>query len=199
MVNVNVDIKINKIAEMSTTFYGLGLDDWSSSYRGIHLLNLTNQFKDKHLESAYQRYSQRQRQKSLVILNIIDIVLKTIFLIAYYVAESEQIDQSGLLPSSSYHVTENRITSNNNSLFAVEETWPMEPSSHSTEPNHHRWIIRATYMLPWLSINSLLIVLITCWKRFANDYLHVGATITWLIFTVQGKLITKMSVNSSRH
>ena len=56
---------------------------------GILLLNLTNQFKDKHLESAYQRYSQRQRQKSLVILNIIDIVLKIIFLHAYFVAESE--------------------------------------------------------------------------------------------------------------
>lgn len=52
------------------------------------MLNLTNQFKDKHLESAYQRYSQRQRQKSLVILNIIDIVLKVIFLVAYFYAES---------------------------------------------------------------------------------------------------------------
>lgn len=109
---------------MSTTFYSLGLDNWSSSYKGnrivglvlsdqqsennfpslspsvcplrtthvgILLLNLTNQFKDKHLESAYQRYSQRQRQKSLVILNIIDIVLKAIFLVAYFIAESEQL------------------------------------------------------------------------------------------------------------
>lgn len=55
---------------------------------GILLLNLTNQFKEKHLESAYQRYSQRQRQKSLVILNLIDILLKVVFLIAYFHAES---------------------------------------------------------------------------------------------------------------
>ena len=92
---------------MSTTFYSFGLDNWNSSYKGkryiscvswqfslftgILLLNLTNQFKDKHLETAYQRYSQRQRQKSLVILNIIDIVLKAIFLVAYMMAESVQI------------------------------------------------------------------------------------------------------------
>ena len=62
------------------------------------------------------------------------------------------------------------------------------PSSPSESMNgHRRWILRALYVLPWLLVNTLLILLITCWKRFANDYLHIGATITWLIFTVQGK------------
>lgn len=67
----------------------------------------------------------------------------------------------------------------------------MTPSSSSTDAakdsQNRRWFLRALYLLPWLLIDCLLISLITCWKRFANDYLHIGALVTWLIFTIQGK------------
>ncbi|KRT86756.1 Adenylate and Guanylate cyclase, partial [Oryctes borbonicus] len=45
-------------------------------YKGIYWPSLTNSFHSKHLEVAYLRYSHRQRQKSLIIVNIADLVLK---------------------------------------------------------------------------------------------------------------------------
>uniref|UniRef100_A0A146MB14 adenylate cyclase n=6 Tax=Lygus hesperus TaxID=30085 RepID=A0A146MB14_LYGHE len=47
-------------------------------YKGVYLLSLTNSFKEKRLEIAYQRYSHRQRQRSLIIVNIVDAIVKII-------------------------------------------------------------------------------------------------------------------------
>ncbi|XP_029674751.1 adenylyl cyclase 78C isoform X1 [Formica exsecta] len=45
-------------------------------YKGIFLPSLTNSFHNKHLETSYLLYSNRQRQKSLITLNIVDFGLK---------------------------------------------------------------------------------------------------------------------------
>lgn len=45
-------------------------------YKGIYWPSLTNSFQSKHLELAYLRYSHRQRQKALIIVNIVDLLLK---------------------------------------------------------------------------------------------------------------------------
>ena len=45
-------------------------------YKGVYWPSLTNSFHSKHLEMAYLRYSHRQRQKSLIIVNIVDFFLK---------------------------------------------------------------------------------------------------------------------------
>ncbi|XP_070148669.1 adenylyl cyclase 78C isoform X1 [Polyergus mexicanus] len=45
-------------------------------YKGIFLPSLTNSFHNKHLETSYLLYSNRQRQKSLITLNIVDLGLK---------------------------------------------------------------------------------------------------------------------------
>lgn len=45
-------------------------------YKGIYWPSLTNSFNDGNLELAYLRYSHRQRQKSLIIVNIVDLLLK---------------------------------------------------------------------------------------------------------------------------
>lgn len=124
------------------TLYLSGTDDWSDTYKGILLPKLNNDFKDGHLEAAYQRYSQRQRQKSLVILNVIDVILKLSLLIIYAISEKT----------------------------AAEE----------------KLKYRVLYNLPWFIINLALIILITCWKQFANNYLHLGALFTWIIFNIQG-------------
>ncbi|XP_065212348.1 adenylyl cyclase 78C-like isoform X3 [Planococcus citri] len=47
-------------------------------YRGIYCPTLTNSFRESHLELSYQRYSHRQRQKSLIIVNFVDILMKTV-------------------------------------------------------------------------------------------------------------------------
>lgn len=54
-------------------------------YKGIYLPSSTNSFNDSHLELSYLRYSHRQRQKSLILVNIVDLFLKVItFIIASY-------------------------------------------------------------------------------------------------------------------
>lgn len=45
-------------------------------YKGIFCPSLTNSFHNKQLETSYLLYSNRQRQKSLIMLNIVDLGLK---------------------------------------------------------------------------------------------------------------------------
>lgn len=47
-------------------------------YRGVYCPSLSNSFREDHLELAYQRYSHRQRQKSLIIVNLVDALLKIV-------------------------------------------------------------------------------------------------------------------------
>ncbi|XP_028163982.1 adenylyl cyclase 78C-like [Ostrinia furnacalis] len=52
-------------------------------YKGIYWPSLTNSFKDEAVESSYQRYSRRQRQKSLIMVNVVDLALKISLSIIY--------------------------------------------------------------------------------------------------------------------
>ncbi|CAH0557313.1 unnamed protein product [Brassicogethes aeneus] len=52
-------------------------------YKGIYWPCLTNSFQSKHLELAYLRYSHRQRQKALIIVNIVDLLLKIALIIVW--------------------------------------------------------------------------------------------------------------------
>ena len=45
-------------------------------YKGIFCPSLSNSFHSKQLETSYLHYSNRQRQKSLIMLNIVDLSLK---------------------------------------------------------------------------------------------------------------------------
>lgn len=140
-----ISVHFERASSTTPTLY-FAADDWTFNYKGILLPKLTNDFKDSHLESAYQRYSHRQRQKSLVILNVIDILLKLVLLVIY----SGHIyfnDKDDLLSKVKY---------------------------------------RLFYNLPWFIINILVICLITLWKQFANNYLHLAAIFTWIIFNIQG-------------
>ncbi|KAG7304246.1 hypothetical protein JYU34_011184 [Plutella xylostella] len=53
-----------------------GMLKTGSYYKGIYWPSITNSFKDENLECSYQRYSQRQRQKSLIMVNVVDLCLK---------------------------------------------------------------------------------------------------------------------------
>ncbi|XP_066141819.1 adenylate cyclase type 8 [Euwallacea fornicatus] len=52
-------------------------------YKGIYWPSLTNSFHCKHLELAYLKYSHRQRQKALIIVNIVDLLLKVALIIVW--------------------------------------------------------------------------------------------------------------------
>ncbi|GAB6028424.1 hypothetical protein CHUAL_002584 [Chamberlinius hualienensis] len=51
-------------------------------FHGIIAPNITNSFKNKHLEVAYQKYSSRQRQKSLIIVNVVGLIVKIAILVS---------------------------------------------------------------------------------------------------------------------
>lgn len=52
-------------------------------WHGILLPALTASFRNDSLERSYLTYSHRQRQKSLIIVNVVDLVLKMLLAIAY--------------------------------------------------------------------------------------------------------------------
>lgn len=57
--------------------------------KGILCPSLTNSFKARSLERSYLTYSHRQRQKSLLIVNIVDLVLKIVLAIVWTWRRSE--------------------------------------------------------------------------------------------------------------
>ncbi|KAF5286671.1 hypothetical protein FQR65_LT12475 [Abscondita terminalis] len=61
-------------------------------YKGIYWPSLKNSFHSKHLEIAYLRYSHRQRQKSLIIVNMVDFLLKIALFIAWAILSPEQLE-----------------------------------------------------------------------------------------------------------
>ncbi|XP_072381948.1 adenylyl cyclase 78C isoform X1 [Diabrotica undecimpunctata] len=59
-------------------------------YKGIYWPSLTNSFHCKHLELAYLRYSHRQRQKALIIVNIVDLLLKICLILVWTLYNRKQ-------------------------------------------------------------------------------------------------------------
>ncbi|XP_026726482.1 adenylate cyclase type 8-like isoform X1 [Trichoplusia ni] len=58
-------------------------------YRGIYWPSITNTFKNKAVELSYQRYSRRQRQKSLIMVNVVDLALKICLATIYTVTNRD--------------------------------------------------------------------------------------------------------------
>ncbi|XP_076685678.1 adenylyl cyclase 78C isoform X3 [Andrena cerasifolii] len=69
-------------------------------YKGIFCPSLSNSFHSKQLETSYLHYSNRQRQKSLIMLNIVDLSLK-IVLLAIWLWQRDE-NSSGLIESLSW-------------------------------------------------------------------------------------------------
>ncbi|XP_029040483.1 adenylyl cyclase 78C-like isoform X1 [Osmia bicornis bicornis] len=69
-------------------------------YKGIFCPSLSNSFHSKQLETSYLHYSNRQRQKSLIMLNIVDLSLKIILLAIWLWERNER--SSGLIESLSW-------------------------------------------------------------------------------------------------
>ncbi|CAH0698743.1 unnamed protein product [Spodoptera exigua] len=62
-------------------------------YRGIYCPSITNSFKNKAVELSYQRYSRRQRQKSLIMVNVVDLALKPKLFHLNYMAQPCSVRQ----------------------------------------------------------------------------------------------------------
>jgi hypothetical protein len=68
-------------------------------------------------------------------------------------------------------------------------------SSSPGVASHHTHGVYPTETVTWTSclilVNILLCLLASCWKCFANNYLHWAALATWLLMNLQGKLLLK--------
>ncbi|XP_018899991.2 adenylate cyclase type 8 isoform X2 [Bemisia tabaci] len=71
-------------------------------YKGIYCPSLTNSFREKHLELSYQRYSHRQRQKSLIIVNAVDIVLKFVLAALWMANHREKVEPARVILTTVY-------------------------------------------------------------------------------------------------
>jgi hypothetical protein len=148
-------------------------------YNVLYLPSLQNvvstSFKDASLESTYQRYSHWQRQKSLIVVNAIDVVLKIIT--AVLVVTHQLGNSPGThvkCPTSSECYYNNSSGSNQSQ---VEDEFPTIT------------VISASGLI---LLNLVIFSLTVCWKSFARNYLHLAALATWLLMNFQGKKVENL-------
>ncbi|XP_061549482.1 adenylate cyclase type 8 isoform X1 [Phycodurus eques] len=66
--------------------------NWGYTYRGVIFPTLRNAFKSRDLERLYQRYFLGQRRKSVVVMNILDVVTKLTLLVLHLGMASAPMD-----------------------------------------------------------------------------------------------------------
>ncbi|XP_078396722.1 adenylate cyclase type 8 isoform X3 [Cetorhinus maximus] len=66
--------------------------NWGYTYRGVIFPTLKNSFKSRDLERLYQRYFLGQRRKSVVVMNILDVLTKLTVLILHLTLASTPMD-----------------------------------------------------------------------------------------------------------
>ncbi|XP_072007279.1 adenylate cyclase type 8 isoform X2 [Engystomops pustulosus] len=66
--------------------------NWGYTYRGVIFPTLRNSFKSRDLERLYQRYFLGQRRKSVVVMNILDVLTKLTLLILHLTLASAPMD-----------------------------------------------------------------------------------------------------------
>ncbi|KAM4556073.1 adenylate cyclase type 8 isoform 1-T1 [Fundulus diaphanus] len=66
--------------------------NWGYTYRGVIFPTLRNAFKSRDLERLYQRYFLGQRRKSVVVMNILDVVTKLTLLVLHLTLASTRMD-----------------------------------------------------------------------------------------------------------
>ncbi|CAB1446593.1 unnamed protein product [Pleuronectes platessa] len=66
--------------------------NWGYTYRGVIFPTLRNAFKSRDLERLYQRYFLGQRRKSVVVMNLLDVVTKLTLLVLHLTLASARMD-----------------------------------------------------------------------------------------------------------
>jgi len=182
-------------------------------FNGIYLPTFHGGLQDPKLEDAYQRYSHRQRQKSLVLANIFDLILKIIVILkvlCYFekgeedgeanfykqkllegFESTEEVEGSGgstLILKSFRVLNSTLLAAPDPGDAGLETCWLVDPSSFFT------FLI---FMFVIMFINVLL-GLVSWWRCYANNYLQWGALVTWLLFLIQGCVFYYMGTNETR-
>lgn len=122
---------------------------------------------ENRLESAYQRYSHRQRQKSLIVVNGVDVALKIVTIILISVNYNSTIENHQDCSMDGFNRT-SCIDSNANEDF----------------PQYANNILIWTCCL--IIVNAILCLISWFWRFVANNYLHWAALATCLLMNLQG-------------
>lgn len=142
-------------------------------------LRLSGRFENAPLESAYQRYSHRQRQKSLIVVNCVDIVLKIItILLTVFDSHNDESSSPQSIDCSDPTLIDPAQCYPNGSLSANSHQIKMSTSSNLIEP-----VIWTSCLIV---ANVILCLLAFFWRGFANNYLHWAAIATWILMNLQG-------------
>jgi adenylate cyclase 8 len=163
----------------------------------MYLPSLASGFRDDRLESAYQRYSHRQRQKSLIIVNGVDALLKIVVIVLLLVnywslgvppscnAFQDSRNDTDQLPWNILIQTQANRTGN-----AI--CGAVQPTSLDSFP------VDSMTWTSCLIFANVVLCLLAWWRCFANNYLHWAAIATWMLMNFQGQcpLITESSSNS---
>jgi adenylate cyclase 8 len=111
------------------------------------------------LERSYLTYSHRQRQKSLIIVNTVDLVLKLV-LAGVWIFQQQHKVTMVKFECLRYFI-----------LFHPQNAIPI---------NAIVWSVSCV-------LANLIICLLCFWRCFANNHLHWAAVCTWLLLNLQGK------------
>ena len=138
--------------------------------------SLTGELQDLRLEFAYLRYAHRQRQKSLFLVNLADILLKVVI----YLQVRCQLNFDKTENNSDQKICQiNNETSTNDTVCTC---YMLLPEDLNQDP----------FFLTFWSVTiffNVVLGLISWWRCYANNYLHWGALATWLLLLIQGKII----------
>nr|XP_036218530.1 adenylyl cyclase 78C isoform X2 [Bactrocera oleae] len=126
--------------------------------KGILCPSLTNSFKQHSLERSYLTYTHRQRQKSLIIVNLVDFMLKVTLAIVWFTKESKQ---------------HGKVQNNSNSTFTYYSDGEVNLATAIT------WSVCCI-------VANVGICCLGFWRCFANNYLHWAAVCTWVLMNIQG-------------
>ncbi len=133
-------------------------------YKGIYLPSLSGRLQDARLEAAYQKYAHRQRQKSLVLVNSADVLLKVVILLKV----------TCLLD----HNESGEVYEDDSGDLLLDRT------CYLVEPDEFVGLL--AWLCAAVAVNVML-GLVTLWKCYANNFLHWGALATWVLLLVQGR------------
>lgn len=150
-------------------------------YKGIYLPSLSGKLQDERLELAYQKYAHRQRQRSLMLVNSADILLKGMALLKVlcYI-DSEEV--TGSKDNSSLNDTSNDSLTSTSSPTPTGDSL-VDQTCYLVQPEEFAGL------LAWLSVAAAIniaLALVSWWQCYANNFLHWGALATWVLLLLQG-------------
>lgn len=165
-------------------------DSWFINYNGIIVILpiIFNAFHDSNLERSYQHYSHGQRQKSLIIAHLLDLLLKLSLLATRL--SIPPVVEAGLDESA-------RVGAANSSALSGLDLWLQLGGRQLTWPG---WVLLEAQLElmgahlylagAFCAINSAIILACLCLPhRHLTKRLSCMALLTWLLMCLQTYLL----------